>query len=95
MEKFCSRFRFPENRRLTKESFGMVDKRLVAAGMGVTFLPRSYLTLYSEVDGLVCHPLDDNLNGSWKLANSNNKAEIYNNIDKKQLEIRRENAILY
>lgn len=43
-------------------------KRLAAAGMGVTFLPRSYLTLYSEVGGLACYPLCDELNGSWKLA---------------------------
>lgn len=43
-------------------------KRLVAAGMGVTFLPRSYLTLYSGVEGLESYPIDERLNGSWKLV---------------------------
>ncbi len=43
-------------------------KRLVAAGMGVTFLPRSYLTLYSRADGLACYPLARELNGSWRMA---------------------------
>lgn len=43
-------------------------KRLVAAGMGVTFLPRSYLTLYSRVDGLACYPLAGELHGSWRMA---------------------------
>lgn len=43
-------------------------KRLVAAGTGVTFLPGSYLNLYSGVEGLVCYPLDRSLEGVWKLA---------------------------
>lgn len=43
-------------------------KRLVAAGVGITFLPRSYLNLYSGVEGLVCYPLDPVLKGSWTLA---------------------------
>lgn len=43
-------------------------KRLVAAGMGVTFLPYSYLTLYSGVEGLESYPLDQSLGGSWKLV---------------------------
>lgn len=43
-------------------------KRLVAAGMGVTFLPRSYLTLYSGVEGLESYPVDESLNASWKLV---------------------------
>lgn len=43
-------------------------KRLVAAGMGVTFLPYSYLTLYSGVEGLESYPLDTALGGSWKLV---------------------------
>ncbi len=42
--------------------------RLVAAGTGVTFLPGSYLNLYSGVEGLVCYPLDRSLEGVWKLA---------------------------
>ena len=37
--------------------------RLVAAGTGVTFLPGSYLNLYSGVEGLVCYPLDRSLEG--------------------------------
>lgn len=43
-------------------------KRLVAAGTGITFLPGSYLDLYSGVEGLVCYPLDRSLEGVWKLA---------------------------
>lgn len=43
-------------------------KRLVAAGVGITFLPRSYLNLYSGVEGLVCYPLDPGLEGNWTLA---------------------------
>lgn len=43
-------------------------KRLVAAGMGVTFLPYSYLTLYSGVEGLESYPLAGELNASWKLV---------------------------
>ena len=43
-------------------------KRLVGAGMGITFLPRSYLNLYSGVEGLECYPLAPDLDGSWKLT---------------------------
>lgn len=43
-------------------------KRLAAAGMGITFLPLSYLTLFSGVENLACYPLDQNLQASWKLV---------------------------
>ena len=43
-------------------------KRLTAAGMGITFLPYSYLTLFSGVDELEYFRLDENLNASWKLV---------------------------
>lgn len=43
-------------------------KRLVAAGMGVTILPQSYLTLYSGTENLEWYPLDKSLNASWKLV---------------------------
>lgn len=43
-------------------------KRLAAAGMGVTFLPCSYLTLFSGTEGLACYPLDPALNPSWQLV---------------------------
>ena len=43
-------------------------KRLAAAGMGVTFLPHSYLNLFSGVDNLACYPLDPALQASWKLV---------------------------
>lgn len=33
-------------------------KRLAAGGMGATFLPKSYMTLYSGTEGLSCYPLD-------------------------------------
>lgn len=43
-------------------------KRLCAAGMGATFLPKSYMTLYSGTEGLVCYPLEEELGASWKLV---------------------------
>lgn len=43
-------------------------KRLVVAGMGVTILPQSYLTLYSGTENLEWYPLDKSLNASWKLV---------------------------
>lgn len=43
-------------------------KRLAAAGMGVTFLPHSYLNLFSGVESLACYPLDPALQASWKLV---------------------------
>lgn len=43
-------------------------KRLAAAGLGVTFLPGSYLTLYSGMEGLACFRLDESLGASWQLV---------------------------
>ena len=43
-------------------------KRLAAGGMGATFLPKSYMTLYSGTEGLSCYPLDKELGASWKLV---------------------------
>ncbi len=43
-------------------------KRLAAAGMGITFLPQSYLNLFSGVENLACYPLDASLKASWKLV---------------------------
>ena len=43
-------------------------KRLAAGGMGATFLPKSYMTLYSGTEGLKCYPLDEKLGASWKLV---------------------------
>ncbi len=43
-------------------------KRLVAAGVGITLLPGSYLNLYSGVEGLACYELEDALEGVWQLA---------------------------
>ncbi len=43
-------------------------KRLSASGMGVTFLPHSYLNLFSGVENLACYPLDPALHASWKLV---------------------------
>ena len=56
----------PKTRCTTKSM--ETAKRLVAGGMGVTFLPRSYLTLYSGTEGLASYPLEECLNGSWKLV---------------------------
>lgn len=43
-------------------------KRLAAAGMGITFLPHSYLNLFSGVENLACYPLDPALQASWNLV---------------------------
>ena len=43
-------------------------KRLAAAGMGITFLPHSYLNLFSGVENLACYPLAPALQASWKLV---------------------------
>lgn len=45
-------------------------KRLAAAGMGVTFLPHSYLNLFSGVDNLACYPLIQHCRprGNWLSA---------------------------
>ena len=43
-------------------------KRLAAVGLGVTFLPGSYLTLYSGMEGLACFQLDESLGASWQLV---------------------------
>ena len=43
-------------------------KRLTAAGMGITILPRSYLDLYSDFAGMESYHLDPALHASWKLA---------------------------
>lgn len=53
--------------RFTTKSMETV-RRLCAAGMGITFLPHSYLTLFSGAEGLECFRLDESLNASWKLA---------------------------
>lgn len=36
--------------------------------MGITFLPHSYLNLFSGVENLACYPLDPALQASWKLV---------------------------
>ena len=56
----------PEIRYVTKSM--ETAKRLAAAGMGVTFLPYSYLTLYSGMEGLACYQLDEGLGASWELV---------------------------
>ncbi len=56
----------PEIRYVTKSM--ETAKRLAAAGMGVTFLPYSYLTLYSGMEGLACYQLDGCLEASWELV---------------------------
>lgn len=43
-------------------------KRLAASGMGITFLPYSYLNLFSSTERLACYPLDQELQASWKLV---------------------------
>lgn len=43
-------------------------KRLTAAGMGITFLPFSYLNLFSGTERLACYPLEQELGAYWKLV---------------------------
>lgn len=43
-------------------------KRLAAAGMGITFLPLSYLNLFSGTEKLACYPLDSELHAHWTLT---------------------------
>lgn len=43
-------------------------KRLTAAGMGITFLPYSYLNLFSGTERLACYPLETELGACWKLV---------------------------
>lgn len=43
-------------------------KRLTASGMGITFLPYSYLNLFSGTERLACYPVDKELDASWKLV---------------------------
>lgn len=43
-------------------------KRLAAAGMGITFLPYSYLNLFSGMENLAGYPLDPQLHAIWHLV---------------------------
>lgn len=56
----------PEIRYTTKSM--ETAKRLVAAGMGITFLPGSYLDLFSDMEGIASYCLEDGLMASWKLV---------------------------
>ena len=50
-------------------------KRLVAAGMGLTLLPMSYTTLMSDRKGILCVPISDELEASWKIVIAYPKGE--------------------
>ena len=56
----------PEIRYTTKSM--ETAKRLVAAGMGITLLPGSYLDLFSDMEGIACYCLEEGLMASWKLV---------------------------
>ena len=43
--------------------------------MKATFLPGSYLTLYSGMEGLSCYRLDESLLASWQLVAAYPKKE--------------------
>ena len=43
-------------------------KRLAAAGMGLTLLPQSYVTLFSDTRGLCCFSLKEELQGAWTIV---------------------------
>lgn len=62
-------------------------KRLVAAGLGATFLPRSYLTLFSGMDGLECFPIDRSVHALWQLVAAYRKEEEIPLSARKFLEI--------
>ena len=44
------------------------NQTLVLAETGITFLPESYIHLYSEQTDLISYPLADNLEGKWTIA---------------------------
>ena len=50
-------------------------KRLVAAGMGLTLLPMSYTTLLSDRKGILCVPISEELEASWKIVIAYPKGE--------------------
>ena len=65
-------------------------KRLLAGGMGATFLPKSYMTLYSGTEGLLCYPLEENLGASWKLVTAYPADEKLSRASKEFLRILKE-----
>lgn len=50
-------------------------KRLAAAGMGLTLLPMSYTTLMSDRKGILCVPISEELEASWKIVIAYPKGE--------------------
>lgn len=50
-------------------------KRLVAAGMGLTLLPMSYTTQLSDRKGILCVPISEELEASWKIVIAYPKGE--------------------
>ena len=50
-------------------------KRLVAVGMGLTLLPMSYTTLLSDRKGILCVPISEELEASWKIVIAYPKGE--------------------
>ncbi|MCC2165245.1 LysR substrate-binding domain-containing protein [Brotaphodocola catenula] len=62
-------------------------KRLVAAGLGATFLPRSYLTLFSGTEGLEYFPIDRSVHALWQLVAAYRKEEELPLSARKFLEI--------
>lgn len=50
-------------------------KRLVAAGMGLALLPMSYTTLLSDRKGILCVPISEELEASWKIVIAYPKGE--------------------
>ncbi len=66
------------------------QKRLSAGGIGATFLPKSYMTLYSGTEGLLCYPLEENLGASWKLVTAYPADEKLSRASKEFLRILKE-----
>ena len=64
-------------------------KRLAAAGMGITFLPHSYLNLFSGVENLACYPLDDKQYSSPKPRQLHRKLKLH--IYKSKIYCRKQN----
>lgn len=53
---------------LCKSRNAVTVKRLAGAGMGVTFLPRTHMTFFSQSENLTSYQLDPSLNAGWKLV---------------------------
>lgn len=66
-------------------------KRLVLAETGITFLPESYIHLYSEQTDLISYPLADSLEGKWTIAIALPQETSMSRSSKEFIEVMNEN----